>query len=164
MVVPETWRRVLVPVVLAGALFVLGYGLWMLREPSLPPLARTDELALSVAVADEARVGQPLAVKLQIVNRSGRRVEEIRVELPRSFVREFAPQRTDSRTGYWQDFGQWRGLMLPPLKPGERRPVEFTLVPQRPGSFRMKVRLLSELGVHDVPDRTPIRVKAASAD
>jgi hypothetical protein len=160
----RSWVWGFVGVALAAALFILGYALWMLREPSLPALTPQSDLGLSVEVATgAATVGRPLPVLLNIVNRSDRVVDKVRAELSRSFLREFVLEEVDPQVGYWQDFGEWRGLVLPPLEPRERRLVRLTLVPQRPGEFQLEVRLASEAGAYYGLALLPIRVRPSTA-
>jgi hypothetical protein len=157
-------RQVLAWVLLATAVFVLGYGVARLMQPG-PPVAAAPMLELAVeADYGGAVVDQPYTVMVLIYNSSDVVAERVRFEIARRSLDEFHLREVMPQPTTELDRGQWRMFSYPPLNPRERRRIALTLVPTKAGKLDVVVRLVSGDGDYHGMADLPVIVSEKGAE
>jgi hypothetical protein len=140
-------RRLLQVLIWALAVAVIGliaFGVARLRGPPQPPPVARLDLAIE-ANYEGAVVGQPFPVTALIYNTSSLWAATVRFEIAGRSLDEFELVSVEPRpvSGARRRRGRWEILSYPALRPGGRQRIILEVIPKRPGTLHLTVRLVS---------------------
>lgn len=157
----RVWPLLTIGLVVALALV---YAVIRSQTPvEIPPQPPRDDLRLTVeADLRGATVGKPYVVVAEIRNVTGQPVGGIRLQLSKASLGSFRLVGTLPRADALEDMGEWKAYIYADLQPHETRRIVLDLIPTRPGSHHLEVRLVSRGSreYHGLAD-FPVRVSPA---
>ncbi len=128
----------------AAAVALLLIGLIGLRLQGPPSPPKQADLGLAIEADYEgAVVGRAFDVTALVTNGSRSPVNGVRLEIARRSLEVFDLLSVKPPAGGPKNIGKWRVISYPTMRPRESRRIVMTLVPKKPGTLHVMVRLVS---------------------